>query len=289
MRDFLRKHLYGIVVGTVLFLFCFSLIALLFWGVLTSFKERSDYLLDKLGFPKNWYFDNYKEVFEGFYLDRTINKQKIRFGLFDMLLNTVYYAGGSAFLSTMTCCIVAYLTAKYPFKFSKFIHSLVVVVMIIPVVGSMPSSIVLLDGLGLMDNILALWLKSMSFTGLNYLIFYASFKALPWSYAESAFMDGASHATVMFRIMIPLVVNTISVMFLISFVQLWNEYQAPMVYWKSYPTIAVGLFGYMMNPKNSSIPEQVACCIVTVVPVVALFLAFKNKMMGNLTLGGLKG
>ena len=189
----------------------------------------------------------------------------------------------------MTCCIVAYLTAKYPFKFSKFIHSLVVVVMIIPVVGSMPSSIVLLDGLGLMDNILALWLKSMSFTGLNYLIFYASFKALPWSYAESAFMDGASHATVMFRIMIPLVVNTISVMFLISFVQLWNEYQAPMVYWKSYPTIAVGLFGYMMNPKNSSIPEQVACCIVTVVPVVALFLAFKNKMMGNLTLGGLKG
>ena len=90
MRDFLRKHLYGIVVGTVLFLFCFSLIALLFWGVLTSFKERSDYLLDKLGFPKNWYFDNYKEVFEGFYLDRTINKQMIRVALLDMLLNTVY-------------------------------------------------------------------------------------------------------------------------------------------------------------------------------------------------------
>jgi raffinose/stachyose/melibiose transport system permease protein/N-acetylglucosamine transport system permease protein len=161
--------------------------------------------------------------------------------------------------------------------------------MVIPIVGATPSSIQMMERLHLMDTLIGLWLRSLTFTGTSYLIFYAAFKMLPWAYAESAFIDGASHVTVMFRIMLPLVLNTIGVMFLITFVGLWNDYQTPMIYWNDYPTISVGLFGFMLDPTHSSVPLKIGCCMVTVVPILLLFLLMRKKMMGNLTIGGLKG
>ena len=282
------SHAYGIIVGTILTIFCASLLLILIWGVFTAFKDREDFFLNKLGLPKVFSFQNYVNTFHDLVEYRVIKGVKMEFNLFAMFLNTLLYAGGSALINTFTCCVTAYLCSKYKYKFSKFIHNLVVVVMIVPVVGNMPSMIVLLDNIGIYDSVWALWLQNFGFTSIYFLIFYSTFEALPWEYGESAFIDGASHTSVMFKIMIPLVMNTCYVMFLLTFVGYWNNYQTPMVYWKSGPNIATGMFSFLLDPTHI-IPEHVACCIITIIPILVLFMIFKNKMMGNLTLGGLKG
>lgn len=284
-----KTTVYTVVVGIFLFAMCFSILYMFLWGIMTSLKERSDYRNNVLGFPEKFMFENYKQVFKEFTVSRTINGQRVSYNFFQMFFNTLLFAGGAAACQVMTCCIVAYLTSKYSFKFSKFLHGLVVALLVIPIVGATPSSMQLMEKLGLMNTVYGLWIRNLTFTGTSYLIFYAGFKMLPWEYAEAGFVDGASHMKIMLRIMLPMMRSTISVMFLITFVGLWNDYQTPMIYWKDYPTISVGLFGFMLDPTHSSVPLKIACCMVTVFPILLLFICMQKKMMGNLTIGGLKG
>lgn len=284
-----KPTVYTVVVGIFLFAMCFSILYMFLWGIMTSLKERSDYRNNVLGFPEKFMFENYKQVFKEFTVSRTINGQRVSYNFFQMFFNTLLFAGGAAACQVMTCCIVAYLTSKYSFKFSKFLHGLVVALLVIPIVGATPSSMQLMEKLGLMNTVYGLWIRNLTFTGTSYLIFYAGFKMLPWEYAEAGFVDGASHMKIMLRIMLPMMRSTISVMFLITFVGLWNDYQTPMIYWKDYPTISVGLFGFMLDPTHSSVPLKIACCMVTVFPILLLFICMQKKMMGNLTIGGLKG
>ena len=131
----------------------------------------------------------------------------------------------------------------------------------------------------------------MNFLGMYFLVFYATFKSLSWGYAESAFIDGASHWTVMTRIMLPLVKTSFLAIFILNFIVYWNDYQAPMLYLPSYPTMAYGLFymKFIATQGFGKIPMQLTGCIILSIPSLVLFIAFQGKLMGNLTVGGLKG
>ena len=95
----------------------------------------------------------------------------------------------------------------------------------------------------------------------------------------------------MARIMLPLVRNTFFTVFLIKFVELWNDYQVPLLYLPSRPTLSFGLYFVSNYTGNtiSTVPLRMAGCIIILLPILALFIAFKEKLMGNITMGGVKG
>ena len=130
---------YTVLVGLILFAMCLSILYMFLWGIFTSLKERRDYRNNVLGLPEKYMFENYKQVFKEFTISRTINGKSVSYNFFQMFFNTLLFAGGSAACQVLTCCIVAYLTAKYSFKFSKFLHGLVVALLVIPIVGATPS------------------------------------------------------------------------------------------------------------------------------------------------------
>ena len=72
----------------------------------------------------------------------------------------------------------------------------------------------------------------------------------------------------------------------------WNDYQTLLIYAPSHPTIVYGLFKVMTDSSGSSVrgqvPVQMAGCTLVTVPVIMLFIIFRNKLMGNLTIGGVK-
>ena len=85
-----------------------------------------------------------------------------------------------------------------------------IVVMLLPIVGSLASELQMLHTIGAYDNVVFLMFMKGGFLGTNFLIFYATFKGISWEYAEAAFIDGASHARVLFTIMIPLAMTTVT-------------------------------------------------------------------------------
>lgn len=290
---FFADNWYKILVGTILTLSCALLLFVLIFGLINSFRDRYEFMKNVFGFPTTWHVENYTNMFtdktKGFFVQRRVGNSQVLYGIVQMFWNSIVYSVGSAFLRVFTASIVAYLCAKYNYKFSRFVHTLVIIVMIIPIVGAMPSMVQLLHAIGLLDTIWGVYIQSINFQGLNFLILYAGFKGVAKGYSEAAFIDGASHAKVMFSVIFPLLKNTILVLFLITFVGCWNDYQTPMIYWRAYPTIAVGLLNFTNNPLNSSVPEKMAGCMVVLLPILIIFLLFKDKLMGNLTVGGLKG
>lgn len=242
-----------------------------------------------LALPEKWMFSNYYKAFNNFWVQVEDGNSVKTVLLGQMFLNSVLYAGGTALMSTLTPCIIAYLAAKYKFKFSRIVYVTVILVMTIPIVGNMPSMLETMRTLGLYDTYIGMLLQKLNFANMYFIIFYGTFRSLAGDYAEAAKIDGASHSRIMFSIMFPLVGTTLGVVFLLNFIAYWNDYLTPMVYWPSRPTAALGMFLYSKNSHVNSVPDQLAGCMLLIFPIFVLFLIFQKHLMGNIAIGGLKG
>ena len=162
--------------------------------------------------------------------------------------------------------------------------------MTLPIVGNLPSELQLLKLLGLYDHIYGLWICKANFLGLYYLIFFASFKTIPNDFSEAAHIDGASNIKVLLSIALPLVKSTFMTIMLIKFVEFWNDYTVTLTYMPSVPTIAYGLYTYSFStiPEISNTPMRLVGCLILIVPILIVFVFCHKKLMGNISMGGIK-
>lgn len=162
--------------------------------------------------------------------------------------------------------------------------------MILPIVGSLPSEIRIARALGLYDTIYGMWIMKTSFLGLYFLVFHATFKVLPKDFSEAAYVDGATNLRVFLSVILPIVRNTFFTIMLIKFIELWNDYQVPMLYMPSYPTLSYGsyLFERGTVTEMTSVPMKLAGSMLVLMPIMVLFLAFHKRLIGNISMGGIK-
>lgn len=305
-----------IIMLSILCLYCVVMFILMGWAFLKSlqfFLDQEDnpiipkifmwtrnkvfrlqYVLEGVK-PDSTWIANYAYVFERFEVTKTIRvgdstrKEVIDFQ--QMLTNTILYAGGGAFINAFVQCITAYLCARYAFKFSGVVYGAVIFAMILPVVGSLPSEVAMSRALGLYDHIWGVWIMRANFLGMYFLVFHETFRALPASYSEAATIDGASDWQILWKIGFPLGKNVFFTIFLLNFVTLWNDYQISMVYLPTHPMLAETLH-WMQNSSNGLGQYhaiQMAGSFILLIPVLTLFLCFHKRLMGNLTIGGVKG
>ena len=322
-----------IVLLVFLILYCLSFFYLLFWGITTSFKvddhiyreSPASFFVDYLAYYNKWKggsqreqiyasslrkaladmgnqewllpFHTYKNIFLRF-VKRTDPMPGVgprAVGMPEMYLYSFLYAGGCALTATFIPCITAYACARFNYKFSRFMHTLVIIVMMIPVVGSLPSEIKMAQATGVMNKLWGLWIMRANFLGMYFLVFYDICKALPASFSEAAKIDGANNFQIFFQIAMPLIKNTFFTVLLIKFISFWNDYQAAMVFMPSYPTVAIGLNEIMNTNSDTTrydhamIPARLAAVVLTATPVCILFAIFQQRLLGNLTVGGVKG
>lgn len=289
-----QQNVLTVIMLICLVLYAVSLLGVLAWGLMTSFKGAIDFVDHPYQFPQK-IVNNIKTVFQEFKLDNTVTADGLSsrtVTLPQMYLYSILYALGSAFAATVVPCVTAYACARFPFRFSKAIYFTVIVAMIIPTVGNLPSELQLVVSLGLYNKIYGLWLLKANFLGMYFLVFYGVFKSFPDSYTEAAKIDGANNWTIMIKIAFPLVFNVMSTVLLITFINFWNDYQTPLLYMPAYPTVAYGLFQLNMGAvrgKIANVPAKLAASLLVVIPIIILFVVFQGKLLGNLTVGGVKG
>ena len=283
--------IYIIITGLALALFALAILFILFWGMLNSFKTQSDFYYNKFGLPTKITFASYIQAWQNMTLQRTLaNGDVVEYNFIGFFQNSLIYAIGCTVIKVYTTSLMAYLCARYKkFKTAKFTVQLVIVCMIVPFVGTTPSLIILLEKMGLFGTIWGVYFTQLSFQGMHFLILYGIYSSIPMGYSEAAYIDGASHWYVMTKVIMPLANTTTSVLLVLNFVTYWNDYQTPLIFWANNPTISVGLLAYVTNALNASFPAQMAADTLTALPLFVLFIAFKKRMLGSLTVGGLKG
>ncbi|HIU59331.1 MAG TPA: carbohydrate ABC transporter permease [Candidatus Scatosoma pullistercoris] len=206
-----------------------------------------------------------------------------------ILWNSVWRTSGSAFLSIMASAMVCYVLVFYRSRFTRFMYNLGLFVAILPLYGSAGSMYKLLENLGLLNNPLIL-VADISLFGGYFFYMYATFKTLSWDYAEAAFIDGANHFQVFFKVMLPMALPGIAALFIMQFIGCWNNYESTILYMKEYPNLSYALYAYDEVKKyDANVPVYFAGVLVALIPVLALFFAFQNTIMERVYLGGLKG
>lgn len=273
-----------------LLLYCLTLLFLLGWGLLSSFKDyRTDFRINPVGWPKSFTFENFATVYSRFYIPIHSGRDSVSFPM--LFLYGFLYSLGCAFASTLIPCITSYLCAKFEYKLSKIIYLVVVVAMILPIVGSLPAEIAMAKRLGLYNQLWGSWILKANFLGLYFIVFYNYFRSLPNAYIEAAKIDGAGNMRILLRLILPMARPLFLTVMLINFITFWNDYQTPLIYLPDYPTVAVGMYTMAFKTTNdiSNIPCRCAAAVLMLLPVLVLFLAFHKKLLGNLTMGGIKG
>ena len=280
-----------LVMAVILGLYCLVLAIWLVWALLTSFKNPNDFLGNKYGLPNPWYFDNFAYVIYEYKVEKLIDGVSTVISTGDMILNSVLYSVGSAFVATLVPCITAYLCARYKYKFSKIIYSIVLVCMVIPIVGSQASELQIVIKMGIYDHMFGMWILKSGFLGLYFLVFHEVFLSIPNAYGEAAEIDGASDFCIMTKISLPLAKNTFFTVLLIMFVTYWNDFQTPMLYLPTHPTISEALYWIKSSSFNyfAKMPVKMAAPMMFLIPVLVIFLCFHKRLLGNLTVGGVKG
>lgn len=279
------------VLFCILILYCLLLVTLMLWGFITSLKTRDDFYSNKLWLPKDFAFSNYSYVWKNFVVTAIDSLgRKVAIDIYGQTFNTILYAVGGALVTTICCCIVSYLTAKFNYVFSDIVYTVVIVTMVVPIIGSTPAMLKFLKWSGLYDTWIGTYLMKFNFLGLYYLVFHGVFKGISPEYSEAATIDGANEYQIFFKIMFPLVSTTFYTVFLIQFIGYWNDYTTALLYMPTHPTLAYGVY-YMSTSfiaGLSSTPMRMVTCVILALPLTIFFIAFKDKIMGNVTMGGVK-
>lgn len=308
-----------VILFVVLALYALIMLSSLLWGLITSLKSSNDFenFGNVIGFPNISVegtpyagipsgrdallkLANYKIVLEKFVITRRavyyglgpeqiVHTCKAGFG--ELLVNTLLYTVGGALIYAIMPALTAYLCAKYPYKLSAIIVVVYTLMMCMPIVGSTPFELTFLRNTGLYDNIIGNYIQKMTGSGMYFFVYLAYFKGTSETYREAAQIDGASQLRIMTTIYFPLAIKIIATVFLIQFVALWNDYQTPLLYLPTHPTLAYAVYYVSyeaFEPALYHTPPRIAGLMLLAVPIVILFAIFKDKLMGDISLGGIK-
>ena len=127
--------------------------------------------------------------------------------------------------------------------------------------------------------------------GVNTWLIKGFFDTIPKELDESAKVDGASHTTTFFSIILPLVTPILAVVGVLSFISSINEFLMASVFLtqSETKTLAVGLYGMIAGERNANFGMFAAGTLLTAIPTVVLFFYFQRYIAGGLTSGAVKG
>lgn len=285
-RSFGEKVLFSVVFFLFL-LYAFSLLYPLFWLVINSFQ-------DSMAFEMNKIFGNITKLPEKFVISNYVKALKeLNYNgsnIFQMFFNSIWFTILCVGENVFCCACTGYALSKYNFGLKNFIYGAIIFTMTVPVVGTTGALFKLVNDMGIYNTPLYVVLHSLSGTGIGFMVMYAFFKNVSWSYAESAFVDGAGHSTVFFKIMLPQALPAMGALIIVQSISAWNNYMDVLLYLPDFPTLASGMYGVSRTlPRLGQTPVYFAALVLSMIPVLILFICFSDKIMKNFTVGGLKG
>ncbi len=248
------------------------------WMISSSFKgEEAIRTIPIRWIPENPTLEGYERVFnmQGFSFARSS-------------LNSLLLSIGCTFMAVVSATMAAFVFAKLPFKGSGKVFGIYLATMMIPGTVTMIPNYIILRTLGLLDSYTGLILPSLA-NAFGVFLMRQSMMSVNDAYMESALLDGASLYCIFFRIMIPMVIPTLATMTLLSFMGSWNSYLWPLIVLTSTDkqTLQVVL-GNMNGMYKNNEHVLMAGAVLTILPVLTVYLISQRYVDQGISLGGLK-
>ena len=281
------------VIFILLAVYALTMIYVLIWGFLNSFKTERDFLINKnyFGLPAKWQFENYTHVMNRMFVPINRGGTLVKVNVLGQVIYTLMYAGGCCFVGALSPFLMAYAYTRFKYKFNSVIMNVMLVVIALPIIGAETSMLSVLHTLGIYDTFFGIYAVKSGYANFYFLIYIGTLKGLSKEYTEAAYIDGANEMQILLLVIVPLVKNVFFTICLIYFIAYWNDYSVPLVYLPGYPTFAYGVWYNVFvstTPEMNKTTLKMTAAMFLIIPVLIVFVIFRKKIMTNLSEGGIK-
>jgi len=275
-----RKIIRNALLYTFLTLCAIAVLFPFYWMLLTSFKTQSAYNNEVT--PKFYVSEptgaNYKEAFTAVPLA----------GYF---LNTLIYTVVTTALMMIVIVPAAFAFARMRFPGRNLVFSLFLSLMMIPSELVIITNYVTITSWNMRNTFAGLILPSVTSVFYIYLL-KENFEQIPEELYKAAKVDGTSDFKYLLRVMVPIAKPTIVTITILKVIECWNAYVWPRLITDDRKRFLVsnGIQEIRQNGfGRDNIPAMMATVVVVSVPLIILFLVFRNKIMEGVSRGGTKG
>lgn len=273
-----RKTLRWIFIFLVSLLYVFPFI----WMLSNSFMSEGAIL----SIPPKWIpdllftehmWDNYRMIFS-------------KYGFGGYLGNSIYVATLAAVGQILVCTLAGFALAKMEFKGKKAVFAGLMFTLMVPVQVIIIPEYYLFMKLGWMDTFATLIIPSFLAGSFGTFMMKEFFEQVPSALFDAAIIDGVNAWQMYRRIYLPQASSSISTLFIIAFMNNWNDLLRPMLYLSSKPkyTITIGLANFQTQ-YDVQWSLLLAGSVVSVLPLILVFCFCQRWIIQNTMNSGIKG
>lgn len=267
---------------TYFFLILWAILVLFpfYWMVLTSLKSYSAYNSEYIPkfFTLSPTLQNYADAFSAVPLAR-------------YFLNTIVFTVVTTAIMLVVITLAAFAFARLEFKGKNIAFILFLALMMIPNELVIITNFVTITNWNLRNTFPGLILPSVTSVFYIYLL-KENFEQIPDSLYYAAKVDGTSDFKYLLKVMIPISKPTLITITILKVIECWNSYVWPRLITDdpNYFLVSNGIQEIRENGfGRENIPAMMAAVVVISVPLIVLFLIFRNKVMEGVSRGGTKG
>ncbi len=277
MRDIGDTRLHALLVNAALWLLALLSLVPLGWMISVSFMSAGE----ANAFPPPLLPDApglqaYRRLFE-------------RMGMARYFLNSLGIALSITALSLVVNAMAGYAFAKLRFRGRERIFRLLLAALVVPAQVAMLPLFLLMKQLGLVNSYAGVVLPALATVfGIFLVRQYA--RAIPDELIEAARLDGAGELRIFFRIVLPLLAPVLVTLAVFTFMAAWNDFMWPLIVLtdQAHYTLPVAM-AVLSREYYMEVETMMAGAVITVMPVLLLFLLLQRYYVQGLLLGGVKG
>ena len=251
-----------------------------FWMVLTSIKSYGEYNSEYIPkfYSSNPTIQNYLDAFT-------------QVPLAQYFLNTLVFTVITTAVMLIVITLAAFAFARLEFKGKDTLFVLFLSMMMIPNELVIITNFVTITDLDMRNTFAGLILPSIMSVFYLYLL-KETFQQIPDNLYQAAKVDGTSDFKYLLRVMIPIAKPTLVTITILKVIECWNSYVWPRLITddSAYFLVSNGIQKIRENGfGRENIPAMMAAVVVITLPLIILFLVFRNKIMEGVSRGGTKG
>lgn len=276
----IRKTVVRVITYVLLALWAVIVLFPFYWMILTSLKSYSAYNSEYI--PKFYTLSptlqNYAEAFTAVPLLR-------------YFANTAIFTVLTTAIMLVVITLAAFAFARLEFKGKNIAFVLFLSLMMIPNELVIITNFVTITNLNMRNTFPGLILPSVTSVFYIYLL-KENFEQIPDNLYYAAKVDGTSNLKYLLKVMVPISKPTLITITILKVIECWNSYVWPRLITddENYYLVSNGIQEIRENGfGRENIPAMMAAVVVISVPLIILFLIFRNKIMEGVSRGGTKG
>lgn len=249
----------------------------LVWMLSASFKLDSEvFSIPIKWIPEVFHWENYTKIW-----------QKIPFALFTF--NSAKLTIIVTLIQLLTCSFAAYGFTKCNFRGRDTLFLCYVATIAIPWQIYMLPQYSMMQKLGLVDSHLG-YVLMQAFAAFGVFLLRQFYQGVPNELLEAARIDGLSEYGIYFRIVLPLAKPALATLTIFTFVNIWNDFMGPMIYFNSEANKTIPLGIRMFIGQYSTEYQLImAASVVSLIPVLIMYVFCQRFFVQGIATSGLKG